>query len=112
MLQHQSGPQCQFRVVHQSEAIVINSFLLSTIVGSWRDWERVVVPGEDGGVLGTLFRALNVLLRDDHPFREFNASQFNRVRLVEALLLFCKVQYTVMSFVMEVFKISLRNKSF
>lgn len=98
VLQHQSGPQCQFRVVHQSEAIVVNSFLLSTIVGSWRDWERIVVAGEDGGVLGTLFRALNVLLRDDHPFREFNASQFNRVRLVEALLLFCKVVIPLSSF--------------
>lgn len=93
ILQHQPGPQCQFRVVHQSEAIVVNSFLLSTIVGSWRDWERVSVAGEDGGVLGTLFRALHVLLRDDHPFREFNASQFNRVRLVEGLLLFCKERF-------------------
>lgn len=93
VLQHQSGPQCQFRVVQQSEAIVVNSFLLSTIVGSWRDWERVLVAGEEGGVLGTLFRALHVLLRDDHPFREFNASQFNRVRLVEALLLFCKERF-------------------
>lgn len=91
VLQHQPGPQCQFRVVPQTEAIVVNSFLLSTIVGSWRDWERVAAPGEEGGVLGTLFRALLVLLRDEHPFREFNASQFNRVRLVEALLLFCKV---------------------
>ncbi|XP_034250095.1 lysosomal-trafficking regulator isoform X2 [Thrips palmi] len=93
VLQHQPGPQCLFRVVHQSEAIVVNSFLLSTIVGSWRDWERVGVAGEEGGVLGTLFRALHVLLRDDHPFREFNASQFNRVRLVEALLLFCKERF-------------------
>ncbi|KAK3927653.1 Lysosomal-trafficking regulator [Frankliniella fusca] len=93
ILQHQSGPQCQFRVIHQSEAIVVNSFLLSTIVGSWRDWERISVAGEDGGVLGTLFRALHVLLRDDHPFREFNASQFNRVRLVEGLLLFCKERF-------------------
>lgn len=93
VLQHQSGPQCQFKIVHHSEAIVVNSFLLSTIVGSWRDWERLPVGGEDGGVLGTLFRSLNVLLRDDHPFREFNASQFNRVRLVEALLLFCKERF-------------------
>lgn len=93
VLQHQPGPRCLFRVVQQSEAIVVNSFLLSTIVGSWRDWERVAVAGEEGGVLGTLFRALHVLLRDDHPFREFNASQFNRVRLVEALLLFCKERF-------------------
>ena len=72
----------------------MNSFLLSTVVGSWRDWERGATAAEDGGVLGTLFRALHVLLRDDHAYREFNAAQLNRVRLVEALLLFCKVRET------------------
>jgi hypothetical protein len=72
--------------------------LLTTIVGSWRDWERAASKEKDcafdeegGGVLGTLFRTLHVLLRDDHPYREFNAAQLNRVRMVEALLLFCKV---------------------
>ncbi|XP_068085277.1 lysosomal-trafficking regulator [Anabrus simplex] len=95
VLQYHPGPR-KFHIAHQSDAIIVNSFLLSTIVGSWRDWERA---GEDrlfdegGGVLGTLFRTLHVLLRDDHPFREFNATQLNRVHMVEALLLFCKERF-------------------
>ncbi|XP_063221149.1 lysosomal-trafficking regulator isoform X2 [Bacillus rossius redtenbacheri] len=88
----------KFQVVQQSDAIIVNSFLLSTIVGSWRDWESTDEAcceddGEGGGVLGTLFRTLHVLLRDDHPYREFNAAQLNRVRMVDALLLFCKERF-------------------
>lgn len=97
VLQYHSGPH-RFHVIARSDAVIVNSFLLTTIVGSWRDWERAVVKEKDcafdeegGGVLGTLFRTLHVLLRDDHPYREFNAAQLNRVRMVEALLLFCKV---------------------
>lgn len=97
VLQYQPGPR-RFHVAVRSDAIIVNSFLLTTIVGSWRDWERAADKEKDcafdeegGGVLGTLFRALHVLLRDDHPYREFNVAQLNRVQMVEALLLFCKV---------------------
>jgi hypothetical protein len=97
VLQYQPSPR-RFHVATRSDAVIVNSFLLTTIVGSWRDWERAANKEKDctfdeegGGVLGTLFRTLHVLLRDDHPYREFNAAQLNRVRMVEALLLFCKV---------------------
>ncbi|GFG30500.1 hypothetical protein Cfor_08123, partial [Coptotermes formosanus] len=99
VLQYQPGPR-RFHVAVRSDAIIVNSFLLTTIVGSWRDWERGAVKEKDcafdeegGGVLGALFRALHVLLRDDHPYREFNAAQLNRVRMVETLLLFCKERF-------------------
>ncbi|GLH06434.1 Neurobeachin [Gryllus bimaculatus] len=95
VLQYHPGTR-KFHIACQSDAIIVNSFLLSTIVGSWRDWERAGEEQlfyEGGGVLGTLFRSLHVLLRDDHPFREFNATQLNRVRMVEALLLFCKERF-------------------
>ncbi|XP_069691772.1 lysosomal-trafficking regulator isoform X2 [Periplaneta americana] len=99
VLQYQPGPR-RFHIAARSDAVIVNSFLLTTIVGSWRDWERAASKEKDcafdeegGGVLGTLFRTLHVLLRDDHPFREFNAAQLNRVRMVEALLLFCKERF-------------------
>nr|CAD7400993.1 unnamed protein product [Timema cristinae] len=93
VLQFHPG-QRQFQVCQQSDAIIVNSFLLWTAVGAWRDWSR---GGEgvdkEGSVLGTLLKALHVLLRDEHSHREFNATQLNRVRMVEALLLFCKEQF-------------------
>lgn len=67
----------------------MNSFLISTILSSWKEWSRSVQENE---VLGVLFAALHTLLKDEHPFREFNVSQLNRVRMVDGLLSFCKVR--------------------
>ncbi|XP_059485723.1 lysosomal-trafficking regulator isoform X2 [Neocloeon triangulifer] len=78
-------PGGDIAVSHISDAIVINSFLLATTVKAWRAW--------DSSALSCLFRSLHALLRDDHPFREFNAAQMNRVRLVETLLMFCKEKF-------------------
>lgn len=43
-----------------------------------------------GSPLALLLRSLLALLRDDHPFREFNAAQLNRANALEAILEFCK----------------------
>lgn len=59
--------------------------LTSTVSQCWRQWARTP------GVLHALLQALQALLRDDHCYREFNAMQLNRVGLLDALLLFCKV---------------------
>ncbi|CAB3359283.1 Hypothetical predicted protein [Cloeon dipterum] len=76
-------PASDLAVSHVSDAIVTNSFLLATTVkAAW-----------DSTALSCLFRAMHTLLRDDHPFREFNATQMNRVRLVETLLVFCKEKF-------------------
>ncbi|KAG8260670.1 hypothetical protein J6590_091786 [Homalodisca vitripennis] len=63
------------------------TLLAGTVIRAWRQWARTP------GCLWTLFQALQALLRDDHPFREFNAAQFNRARLVDSLLLFCKERF-------------------
>lgn len=65
--------------------------LVGTILQSWRQWARTP------GLFHALLQALQYLLRDDHPYRDFNAMQFNRVGLVDALLHFCKVLYITVS---------------
>ncbi|KAF6210395.1 hypothetical protein GE061_013499 [Apolygus lucorum] len=40
--------------------------------------------------LPMFLQALLVLLRDDHPHREFNATQLNRAKALDSLLYFCK----------------------
>lgn len=59
--------------------------LAGPVLGAWRQWARTP------SALYTLLQALQALLRDDHPYREFNAAQFNRAQLLDSLLLFCKV---------------------
>uniref|UniRef100_A0A1B6DVR8 Lysosomal-trafficking regulator n=1 Tax=Clastoptera arizonana TaxID=38151 RepID=A0A1B6DVR8_9HEMI len=71
----------------QAECIIVLPDLLSkTILCSWRDWEP-------GSYMLQLFQALYILLRDDHPHREFNAWQLNRVHFVNSLLQFCKERF-------------------
>lgn len=41
--------------------------------------------------LNLLLQALLLLLRDQHSHREFNASQLNRVGIVDTILTLCKV---------------------
>lgn len=76
-------------MIQQSDAVIVNSFLISTILSSWKDWSR---SDQENEVLGILFSALHSLLKDEHPYREFNVSQLNRVRMVDGLLYFCKVE--------------------
>ncbi|XP_054259566.1 lysosomal-trafficking regulator isoform X2 [Macrosteles quadrilineatus] len=64
--------------------VVEPSLLAGLVVQAWRQWAQAP------GALYSLLQALQTLLRDDHPHREFNASQFNNARLVESLLHFCK----------------------
>lgn len=78
-------PGGEIAVSYNADSLVTNSFLLATGVRAWRAW--------DAAALSCLFGALHALLRDDHPHREFNAAQLNRVRLVETLLLFCKEKF-------------------
>lgn len=42
-------------------------------------------------LLQPMFASLQTLVCDEHPFREFNVSQLNRVRTMKTLLSFCKV---------------------
>lgn len=78
----------QFQIIHRTDSVIINSFLISTILSSWKDWSPALQANE---VLKLLSSALLELLKDEHPYREFNVAQLNRVRLVHTILSFCKV---------------------
>ncbi|XP_047002591.1 lysosomal-trafficking regulator [Schistocerca americana] len=80
-----NGPT-RVTVLANTDAVVVNSFVLRAVAGAWAAWGPA-------GALGLLLRALHVLLRDDHPYREFNAAQMNRTHIVDSLLLFCKEQF-------------------
>lgn len=77
-----------FQVMQHSDAVIVNSFLIPTILDSWKDWR---CSQQENDVLRIFFLTLNTLLRDDHPFREFNVSRLNGVHMVDNLLTFCKV---------------------
>ncbi|KAL0267522.1 UNVERIFIED_CONTAM: hypothetical protein PYX00_009770 [Menopon gallinae] len=76
-----------FQVMQHSDAVIVNSFLISTILESWKDWR---CSQQENDVLRIFFLTLSTLLRDDHPFREFNVSRLNGVHMVDSLLTFCK----------------------
>lgn len=84
----------QFCVTNQSDAIIVDAKLISvSILSSWKEWEFTEVSYGQTNVLVMFFQGLHALLRDDHPHREFNASQLNRVKFIDALLYFCKERF-------------------
>ena len=66
------------------EAVVTDPELIKGALGAWRTWAKY-------DSLNLFLQALLLLLRDQHSQREFNSSQFNRVGIVETILLLCKV---------------------
>lgn len=78
----------KFTLDKKFEAIlVVPELIARSVLYGWRDWE----PGGQSEVMLQMFQALLILLRDDHPYREFNAAQLNRVHFVNSLFQFCKV---------------------
>ena len=85
----------QFCVTNHSDALIVDANLITvSILSSWKEWEFTEVSYGQTNALLMYFQALHALLRDDHPHREFNAAQLNRVKLIDALLYFCKVRIT------------------
>jgi len=66
------------------EAVIIDPGLIKGILTAWRAWMKY-------DTLNLLLQALLILLRDQHSHREFNASQLNRVGIVDTILTLCKV---------------------
>jgi hypothetical protein len=66
------------------EAIITDPDLIKCALEAWRTWAMY-------DALNLLLQAMLCLLKDQHPQREFNASQLNRIRIVDAILLMCKV---------------------
>ncbi|XP_043270510.1 lysosomal-trafficking regulator isoform X2 [Venturia canescens] len=69
-----------------SEAVVTDPELVKGALGAWRTWAKY-------DSLNLFLQALLILLRDQHSQREFNSSQFNRVGIVETILMLCKEHF-------------------
>jgi len=66
------------------EAVITDPELIKGALSAWRAWAKC-------DTLNLLLQALLLLLRDQHLQREFNASQLNRVGIVDMILTLCKV---------------------
>ncbi|XP_078037136.1 lysosomal-trafficking regulator mauve isoform X2 [Augochlora pura] len=68
------------------EAVITDPELIKGVLTAWRTWARY-------DALNLLLQALLLLLRDQHSQREFNASQLNRVEIVDTILTLCKEHF-------------------
>ncbi|XP_024939057.1 lysosomal-trafficking regulator isoform X2 [Cephus cinctus] len=68
------------------EAVITDPELIKGALGAWRTWAK-------SDTLHLLLQALLLLLRDQHSQREFNASQLNRVGIVDTILALCKEHF-------------------
>lgn len=66
------------------EAVITDPELIKAALTAWRAWAKY-------DTLNLLLQTLLLLLRDQHSQREFNASQLNRVGIVDTILTLCKV---------------------
>ena len=71
-------------ICQNSEAVITDPELLKYALEAWRTWAVY-------DALNLLLQAMLYLLKDQHPQREFNASQLNRIRIVDTILVMCKV---------------------
>ena len=67
-----------------SDAVVVDSELLRFVVECWRHWCR-------SDTFQLVLRALQNLLRDNHPQRQFNVRQMERAGVLQVLLQVAKV---------------------
>ncbi|XP_067210662.1 lysosomal-trafficking regulator isoform X3 [Linepithema humile] len=68
------------------EAVITDPELIKGALTAWRAWAK-------RDTLNLLLQALLLLLRDQHSQREFNASQLNRVGIVDTILTLCKEHF-------------------
>ncbi|XP_054002539.1 lysosomal-trafficking regulator isoform X2 [Hylaeus anthracinus] len=68
------------------EAVITDPELIKGALTAWRTWAQY-------DTLNLLLQALLMLLRDQHSQREFNASQLNRVEIVDTILTLCKEHF-------------------
>ncbi|XP_017760097.1 PREDICTED: lysosomal-trafficking regulator isoform X2 [Eufriesea mexicana] len=73
-------------VSQNCEAVITDPELIKGALTAWRTWAK-----HDS--LNLLLQALLLLLRDQHSQREFNASQLNRVGIVDTVLTLCKEHF-------------------
>ncbi|XP_023246507.1 lysosomal-trafficking regulator [Copidosoma floridanum] len=73
-------------ISQNSEAVIIDPELMKCALEAWRTWAM-------HNTLNLLIEAMLFLLKDQHPHREFNASQLKRARIVESILVMCKEHF-------------------
>ncbi|KZC14096.1 Lysosomal-trafficking regulator, partial [Dufourea novaeangliae] len=73
-------------VSQNCEAVITDPELIKGALTAWRTWAKY-------DTLNLLLQALLLLLRDQHSQREFNASQLNRVEIVDTILTLCKEHF-------------------
>ncbi|XP_034950425.1 lysosomal-trafficking regulator [Chelonus insularis] len=75
-----------YTILQNCEAVVIDPELIKEALSAWRTWIKFET-------FNIFLQALFTLLRDQHEQREFNATQLNRVGIVETILLICKEHF-------------------
>ena len=78
------------RVTNHSPCVVVDPTLLGFVLQSWRHWQRRPEGSDSSSTLELVLRALQSLLRDDHPHRDFNVAQLERGRVLHLLLQMAK----------------------
>ncbi|XP_057327101.1 lysosomal-trafficking regulator [Microplitis mediator] len=73
-------------ILQSSEAVIVDPELIKESLGVWKTWVK-------HDTFNMFLHALLVLLRDQHAQREFNATQLNRVEIVEMILFVCKQHF-------------------
>ncbi|XP_016837232.1 lysosomal-trafficking regulator isoform X2 [Nasonia vitripennis] len=73
-------------ILQHSEAVITDPELIKCALEAWRTWAAY-------DALNLLLQTMLFLLRDQHPQREFNASQLNRIRIVDTILVMCKEHF-------------------
>lgn len=85
-----SSPVVTKNPSHHCDAVIVDPQLLSFTIQCWKHWQRYRDP-PDGSTLDVLLHALQHLLRDNHPYREFNVKQMERAGILELILHLARV---------------------
>ncbi|XP_070578950.1 lysosomal-trafficking regulator-like isoform X2 [Ptychodera flava] len=70
---------------HKSRAVIRDKELIRELLLAWRLWYD-----SDPEIWETLLDGFNILISDEHPYREFNIKQLQCAKTVEKILLTCK----------------------
>ncbi|XP_072265185.1 lysosomal-trafficking regulator isoform X2 [Pyxicephalus adspersus] len=76
----------QFNLNFDSTAVIKDIQLLEHLLLDWKIWSKA-----EAGVWETLLTSLQILIRDNHPFKVFNIKQFLRARVVHHFLIACQI---------------------
>lgn len=76
-------------MIERSDSVILNPWIVAVAISSWNALEKT----DNCQDLITFYQALNVLVRDKHPYRKFNIMQMIRVDAIKRIAFFMKVFY-------------------